>query len=230
MDATGNLYVAGDNNRAEGEDCLKEQYNDPYLEFLSRYNPSGNLVWWRALSIGVPQDMGVSSSGSVYVVGTQGLRRYSPSGGLAWSKSGGGDAAHLALTATHLYVRNGNTLKQYSGSGSLKWSRTMSGLTAPVFADLAGDSNGNVYLVGQTTTSRGDRDPLVRKVNATGAVVWTKSFGSSVYDDATGVATLDGSEICVTGESRGSFAHRNLGGSDGYLRKMNSSGSRVWTR
>ncbi len=61
-------------------------------------------------------------------------------------------------------------------------------------------------------------------------MVWTKPFGTSAYDDALGIATITGSEIYTTGLTKGSLAHTNIGGEDGYLRKFSSSGGRVWTR
>jgi len=60
----------------------------------------------------------------------------------------------------------------------------------------------------------------------------TKTYGTPKYDDARGVASLGG-EVYVTGETQGSLAHPNRGGPedrDGYLRKLSSSGSALWTR
>ncbi len=61
--------------------------------------------------------------------------------------------------------------------------------------------------------------------------MWTKTFGTSgTYDDGRGIATINGSDIYVTGETQGSLAHANMGGRDGYLCKLNSTGNPVWTR
>ncbi len=70
---------------------------------------------------------------------------------------------------------------------------------------------------------------MVRKLSSSGSVLWTKTLGTTAYDDALGIATITGSEIYVTGETQGSLAYTNIGGRDGYLRKFNSGGT-VWTR
>ncbi len=97
-------------------------------------------------------------------------------------------------------------------------------------ADMTADGNGNVYLAGRFARTSSDQNAFYRKVNAKGSVVWTKTFGTSKDDDARGIATLNGSEIYVTGSTEGTLSHPNRGGSDGYLRKMDGSGNRVWTR
>jgi len=70
----------------------------------------------------------------------------------------------------------------------------------------------------------------VRKLNASGSILWTKTYGTPAYDDARGIATITGSEIYTIGETQGSLAHTNRGGRDGYLRKQNSTSGLVWNR
>lgn len=80
VDKSGNFYIAAQGNDYEGSN------------YLAKYTSSGNLIWKRASNTvpayGTPTDLTVSSSGSVYVVGTKGFSRYSNAGDLVWSKSG----------------------------------------------------------------------------------------------------------------------------------------------
>jgi hypothetical protein len=102
-----------------------------------------------------------------------------------------------------------------------------------VFQDMTGDSSGNVYLSGKHQASTGNMNAVVRKLNSSGSVLWTKTYGTGAYDDARGVATINGGEVYTTGETQGSLAHPNLGGPqnrDGYLHKLSSSGNSLWTR
>jgi hypothetical protein len=100
-----------------------------------------------------------------------------------------------------------------------------------VFGDMTADPNGNLYISGKyRPTTSSPANAFVRKLKPTGAILWTKTFGTPQYDDARGIATINGSEIYVTGETQGSLAHTNIGGSDAYLRKLNSLGNQVWTR
>ncbi|CAA9301802.1 MAG: hypothetical protein AVDCRST_MAG93-4660, partial [uncultured Chloroflexia bacterium] len=110
------------------------------------------------------------------------------------------------------------------------------GLSTMVFQDMDGDGSGNVYLSGKydaDSSSNLSMNAFARKLNSSGTVLFTKTYGTPAYDDARGIATISGSEVYVTGETQGSLAHTNRGGPenrDGYLRKFSSSGGTVWTR
>ncbi len=99
-----------------------------------------------------------------------------------------------------------------------------------VFQDVTGNGSGNVYLSGKYSADGGNFDTMTRKLNSSGTVLFTKTYGTPAYDDARGIATISGSEVYVTGETQGSLAHTNRGGQDGYLRKLNASGNPIWTR
>jgi hypothetical protein len=93
-----------------------------------------------------------------------------------------------------------------------------------------------VYVVGFTNgelpgqTDEGIRDAFIRKYNADGDEEWTRQFGISGIDDASGVSadssggvyvvgTLDSGDPVPTGEE-----------ADAYIRKYNSEGDEEWTR
>jgi hypothetical protein len=92
--------------------------------------------------------------------------------------------------------------------------------------NLASDSLGNVYAVGGADNN----NAFATKYNRSGARLWSKFFGTFALDGATSVATFDGTEVFVGGVTYGNLAHRNLGGSDAFLREMNKDGNRIWTR
>ena len=98
-------------------------------------------------------------------------------------------------------------------------------------SDMATDANANVYITGKYGPSS-NRDVFTRKLAAgSGATSFSKTFGVSIYDDARGIATLTGSEVYITGATKGPLAPPYRGGEqDGYVRKLNSGGTPVWTR
>lgn len=102
------------------------------------------------------------------------------------------------------------------------------------------DSLGNTYIA---TAARGGAcdegsdkyescvDAIVAKYSSAGGLVWRKGFGTiNKLDAAVSVATADGKEVYVGGYTNGALAHRHLGGTDAFLRRMDASGNRVWTR
>lgn len=135
-----------------------------------------------------------------------------------------------------VYVRNLKEVRKFDANGKLLWKKTQTGLNTLVLQDLAADGSGNVYLSGKYDADASDTrnmNAMVRKLNASGTTLWTRTFGTPAYDDALGISTLSGSEIYVTGETQGSLSHPNRGGlenRDGYLRKLNSTGGLAWNR
>jgi hypothetical protein len=220
VDTSGNFYIAAQGNNYEGSN------------YLAKYTSSGNLVWKRASNTvpayGTPTDLTVSSSGSIYVVGTKGLSRYSNAGDQVWSRTGLFD--QVVISGSNIYTRYRKDIRKWDGNGKQLWLKTQSGLKTLVLQDLDGDGSGNIYLSGKYEVSGADWNAMTRKLNASGSTVWTKTYGTSAFDDAVGIATVSGSEIYTLGKTKGALAHRNLGLMDGYLRKTNSTGGLVWVR
>ncbi len=227
VDGSGNFYVA----RRDG---------DTSTSTVAKYSTGGNLLWQRTSTVGTPYGITVSSTGSVYVGGTTGVARYSSSGSLTWSKAADNskgvleNAGDIDVSGSYIYTRSGKDIRKYDGNGKQLWLRTQGGLNTIVVQNMDGDGLGNVYISGKydadARTNVVNMNAYVRKLSASGSILWTKLYGTPTYDDARGVATIIGSEIYTTGETQGSLAHTNRGGRDGYLRKMNSTGGLVWNR
>lgn len=71
--------------------------------------------------------------------------------------------------------------------------------------DTTGDANGNLYLSRKYQASTGNFNAFARKLNSSGSVLWTKTYGTPTYDDARGITTLSGNEIYTIGEMQGSL-------------------------
>lgn len=214
VDSAGNLYFAN---------------TDGSAGYVSKYTTAGTLVWKRPLSVGITADVSVASNGTVFVTGTTGVSRLTSSGSVAWTKVGAGDK--IAASGTNVYVKNKATVRKLDVNGRQLWSKAQSGLSGIVVGDMTADASGNVYLTGKYSATTTNRNIFTRKLNSSGTVLFTKTFGTSAYDDARGIATINGSEIYITGSTQGSLAHAYRGGeNDGYISKLSSSGSTVWTR
>lgn len=199
-----------------------------------------DYVWERPSTVGVLYGIAVANGGSITVVGNQGMARYTNGGKLVWTKTGTSYAVttdnDITVSGSNVYVRNLRELRKYDVNGRLLWKKAQTGLDTLVLQDMAADGTGNVYISGKydaDASKARNMNAFARKLNSSGSVMWTKTFGTSRYDDGRGIATINSSEIYVTGETQGSLAHSNLGGSEnrnGYLRKLNSLGNPVWTR
>nr|MDQ2901390.1 SBBP repeat-containing protein [Acidobacteriota bacterium] len=96
---------------------------------------------------------------------------------------------------------------------------------------IAVDSAGNAYMAGSTnSTSRGDYDAFVRKINPTGtAFLYQASFGGNGDDVANAVAVDSNGNIFVAGGTAspdfpnpaGAFQKGNAGGNDAFVLRVN---------
>ena len=182
VDASG-VYVAG---LTRG--ILPGQVSGGAL--VRKYDAVGNEVWTRQFGSGSDVAFGVATgANSVYVAGRT-------SGTLPGQVSAGG---------TDAFVRN------YDPLGNEVWTRQFGAAgPAPDFASAV-DSDGNVYVAGQTDgtlqdqVNGGDRDVFVRKYDALGNEVWTRQFGTTSTDEAFGVA-VDANGVYVAGQTGGTLS------------------------
>jgi hypothetical protein len=151
---------------------------------------------------------------------------------------------HAAARAAARYRRPNVHLEQLedrtllTGPGDIEWLRQFGGF-APAQFDFgrAVDADGSAYIAGQARgalqgqTSAGGDDAFVQKYDADGNVLWTRQFGSSGFDQATGIA-VDASGVYVAGFVAGALPGQvSAGGnSDAFVRKYDADGNELWTR
>lgn len=102
---------------------------------------------------------------------------------------------------------------------------------------IASDSNGNIYVTGYTSASldgnsfAGYTDIFLIKYNSNGIRQWTKEFGTSNWDIATGIAIDQSDNIYITGNTGGSLDGVTTGRRmDFFIAKFDSSGNRIWLK
>jgi hypothetical protein len=172
VDGLGNAFITGwtagnlDGPNAGGLDV-----------FLTKYDPSGNLLWSRQVGTAV-EDGGLD-------VATDGLGNAYIGGYTAGSLGGpflGGNYDGLLI--------------KYDASGNLLWSRQLGTAAHDSGLGVAADGLGNAYLTGQTFGSlggpnAGSVDPYLAKYDASGNLLWSRQFGVAWGDWGTGVS-VDG--------------------------------------
>lgn len=121
-------------------------------------------------------------------MGTKGVARYSNSGTLNWTKAG--NFEEVMISGSNIYTRYRTNIFKFDGNGKQLWKRIQSGLTTPSFADMKGGGSGNIYLAGKYNASSTNRNAFIRKLNSSGSVLWTKTYGTSAYDEARRLASL----------------------------------------
>jgi len=183
--------------------------------FLAKYDSSGSLLWTRQLGTS-SNDFGnavaVDGLGNAYVSGIT-------YGSLAGPNAGGSGDAFLT---------------KYDSSGTLLWTRQFGTNNFDESNSVAIDYSGNVYISGRTAgslggPSAGGWDAFLAKYDCSGVFLWARQLGTNSDDYSSSVA-IDGSgNAYISGPTDGSLGGLNMGGTDAFLAKYNSSGALLWT-
>lgn len=126
---------------------------------------------------------------------------------------------------------------QPSGSSAwdIEWTNQFGTAAFEFGTGVATDSSG-VYVAGTTAggtlpgqSAAGGQDAYLRKFDHSGAVLWTRQFGTPLLDQANPVAT-DATGVYVAGRTRGTLPGQvTAGGIDAFVRKYSPSGDVLWT-
>jgi PKD repeat protein len=114
-----------------------------------------------------------------------------------------------------------------NGLGVLSWSKNFGGLTYEEGASVQQTIDGGYIIAGATNSKgAGGYDVYLIKTNASGNLMWDKTFGGLTYDAAKSVQqTTDGGYI-ITGTTNSKGAGEN----DVYIIKTNANGSLLWEK
>jgi len=210
VDAGGNIYVTGGTNGGlDGN--TNAGGNNPFLAgydiFLAKYNSSGIKPWTRQQQFGTIEAdwanaAAVDTSGNIYLTG------YTWGGldGNTNVKDGSGNPTSDVF------------LVKYDSSGVKQWTRQLGTQGYDIAWGIAVDPSGNIYITGDTF--------ILIKYASSGILQWTRQLGAigkSVAVDASG-------DIYVTGYTYGGLdGNTNAGGSDIFLVKYDSTGTKQWT-
>ena len=107
------------------------------------------------------------------------------------------------------------------------WEKNIGGTGVDIANAVVILADGGIVIAGKTnSTGAGDYDGYVVKIDSDGDVVWEKTFGGPAEDVVIDlIATSDGGYAIAGHTSSG-----GAGGNDGWLVKLNSSGTKVWER
>ncbi len=223
VDAAGSIFVAGSTSGsgAGNLDVL-----------LLKFASNGTLLWertWGGSSNDFGRGVAVDPSGNIYVTGDTDsfgvnrdvfLLKFNSNGELLWQKTWGGSNYDIGSgvatdSSGNVYVTGGtwsfgvgNTslfLLKFDSSGTLLWQKTWGGAVDNHGYGVAVDALGGVYVTGYTDSfGTGESDVLLLKFNATGGLLWQRTWGGPGTNFGYGVAVGASESIYVTGITAGS--------------------------
>ncbi|OGS78818.1 MAG: hypothetical protein A3D31_02255 [Candidatus Fluviicola riflensis] len=145
-------------------------------------------------------------------------------------------------------------LEKLDSTGAVRWLRTLGSSESEMVGGVATDVDGNIYLAGnfwgeidvdpgngvyEITPTEGFDDLFVLKLNSNGEFVWVKTFGSFLFDNASGIKVDIQGNIYITGSlgddvndmdpGVGEYAALYYGGhGDGFIMKLDVQGNFLW--
>lgn len=221
VDAEGDVYVVGQK--------INWGIPVTTSGFIQKFDPEGTTLWSHDLGIGIignNDSIEIDAHGDVYVsgsvdgdlagvVGLQDifLRKYESDGAASWTKQFGttGWDVPLGLDSDgsgDVYVGYSSSgsahLVKYDADGEVVWTETVANSTF-VIQEVVGDGADAIYVVGDTTVAMegpvgGIRDGVVRKYGTTGAVEWTRQFGSPDADNVKSAAVSADGRLIIAGD------------------------------
>lgn len=186
--------------------------------FITKHDVAGFKKWAAQLRTATDEEgwgVAADSSGSVYITGyTQG----------AFESNTNAGAEDVLLV-------------KYDAAGVRTWLKQFGTTGKDYGKGIAVDAGNNVYITGATAgglhgnTSSGGQDLFVTKYGADGTRVWTQQLGTAASDAGNAMAVDSGGNVYVVGTTSGSLdGNVGQGGSDLFVVKYDSGGTKQWTR
>ncbi|HOY48321.1 MAG TPA: SBBP repeat-containing protein [Flavobacteriales bacterium] len=194
--------------------CIKSVYaQNPNFSFVKSIGGTGNELGYATT---------VDASGNILTAGLfSGTTDFDPGPG--------------TTNLTSIEYGDGFITKM-DANGNFLWAYQIGGLGNDYINGIATDANGNVYATGQTGTS----DLLIYKLNSSGNIQWSMTFGSpGGTEGGNGIEVDDLGNVYVVGECMGTIDFdrgagiANLvsaGSSDVFVAKYDADGNYIWAK
>jgi hypothetical protein len=223
--------------------------------FLIKTDVNGNIIWAKtyggtgwdlARSVQQTSDGGYIVAGSTYSF-SAGLNdifliKTDANGNISWAKTYGGtnydNAFSIQQTSDGGYIVAGFTgsfgagawdlfLIKTDANGNIQWAKTYGGTGDDKAYSVQQTSDGGYIVAGLTNSfGAGTEDILLIKTDASGNIIWAKTYGGTNYDNAFSIQqTSDGGYI-VAGWTN-SFG---AGNHDFFLIKTDANGNVQWAK
>lgn len=226
-DLYGNVYITGYTTNYDGKkDIFVNKYNSDGRIWTSELEDGGTGLDAQGLSIAV------SSSGYVYVAGfttnasnTEDIAviKYNSSGAKQWMQKINGNANQSdkawGIVVDELdncfitgYVTNSVSgvdcyTAKLNSSGTIVWGKNYigSGNQSDKAWGIVVDTDGSVYITGETTDASLNINYLTAKYSSTGNLIWNSSYNGTGNgeDVASSIGLLGTNSVVVTGKSWG---------------------------
>lgn len=128
-------------------------------------------------------------------------------------------------------------LARFDVNGEMVWLDTYGGTGSDYFYSVRDIDDGGFVAVGSSQSSDGDfpsngsLDAVIAKINESGELTWSKTYGGTDMEDLHSVEETPSGEWLVAGVSGSNFGGlQNKGNMDFFIAKLDASGNEIWLR
>ena len=231
VDASGNIYIAGDFNYSTEGPTVRVTDRYPSL-FLSKYDAKGEVLW-RKNVLGTNSiemsSIALDATGNIYIAG----KFNSPT--ITFGSTSLKNADKAGYTQDLF-------LAKYDANGNVLWAKSAGGMNDDWATSVATDATGNIYVGGSfnidtvttvssiLTTNAGRK--FLLKCDANGNVLWSKNdkaWAHSIAVDASGNIYVTGKFSTITFRS-GAIKESSENINDIFLMKCDANGTVLWAK
>jgi len=235
----GNYVVSGYVSEGDGD---VSEFNGFHDYWIFKITPSGEIIWEKTFGFsGSDQAKGIinTNDGGYLVTGYFDVTA---------SEGQGNDAQGDTTTEETDQTRSSNGTQHGVGDywaikldadGNKEWRNYYGGTNDDRGFDVIQTQDNGYLLAGASESedfdvndNNGGHDFWIVKINATGAIAWTKSYGGAEIDNGYAItATQDGNYLFV-GDTRSSNGDvtNPLGNADSWAVKFSPSGDLIWQK
>ena len=129
-------------------------------------------------------------------------------------------------------------IAKFNSDGTKIWTKLLGGASWENVYSVSTASNGSIYIGGWTDGSidgqinkGGKGIAFITKFNSDGTKIWTKLLGEASWYNVTWVSTASDGSIYIAGTTLDNIdGEINNGSSDAFITKLNSDGTKIWTK
>ena len=240
VDSNGNIYVIGQTKATDfptNTTAFEPNGNSIYMKcFVAKFDSNWNKVYSSYLAGNggdYPYQLVIDNNGNAWIVGKTTSSDF-PVTSNAYQKSAASQYSEAFLC-------------EISADGSqLLYSTYFGGSSNEYGYAIASDSNGNIYILGQTTstnlpvtsnayqtTRNGNADAFVAKFDSTGSLLYSTYFGGSGVDNPRGIAVDSQGNVYIVGQiytipiptTSNAIQTDLIGSYDAFVAKLSADGS-----
>ncbi len=244
-DILGNIYMTGATSSTSGiatsgayQSLIGGSGSASYNGYVVKFRYDGSRIWATYYGgTGNDQSLFLATDLSANVFIT------------AWVSSSSGIATTGAYQTSYGGSQDAG-LAKYDSSGQLKWSTYYGGSGTESPNNLATDHNGNVIMVGGTSSSSaiatanawqpkfgGNNDGFVASFSPSGSLNWATYQGGTAYEFTWGDVTDQFGNIYVNGQTASSkgitsnipYQPTLNGSTNSFLSKFSPTGTMIWS-